>query len=277
MANNVLCQEARLPTLLCRFCILTVQTFLKFYSLPARRSEYAFISDPDSFFLAHWPRFHTPQIIFVKKKLDCINVDISTVIETNSSTLNIRIEYDEIFPPQAKLQSLRFLTTTLNDYLVHAETKNVIATDASVNNEKAGVGIASDSLGWSFSVRLPDFTPIFEAELVAIILALRKIPTTETSAIILTDSLSVCAALTTSEQSRALAAFHTLAPPHLKLLKLVWVPGHCGLQLNELADALARASLDGPVISVLPELEYLSGVRYRKFAIFTDSLENITQ
>ncbi|KAH8027712.1 hypothetical protein HPB51_007262 [Rhipicephalus microplus] len=40
----------------------------------------------------------------------------------------------------------------LEDYIAHAEIKNIIATDASVNKEKAAVGIVSDYLGWSFSL-----------------------------------------------------------------------------------------------------------------------------
>ena len=215
--------------------------------------------------------------MFVQKKLESINVDIRKVIETNGSNKNIRIDYDEIFPPKSKFQSLRFLNDRLEDYLVHAQTNNIIATDASVHDEKAGVGIASQSLGWSFSVRLPNFTPVFEAELVAIILALRKLPLNEISAIIITDSLSVCTALTTSDKSRALMTFRTLVPPQLKFLKLLWVPGHCGIQLNEMADCLARASLDGPIMSVLPVVEYLTAIRYRRFAICTDTMETITK
>lgn len=277
VAINVLYQEARIPTILCRFRILTVQTYLKFYGLSARRSAYAFISDPDAFFLAHWPRFRTPQIIFVQKKLESIKVDIRSVIGTKALNHNITIECDEIFPPLSKFQSSSYLNDRLEDYIAHAEIKNIIATDASVNKEKAAVGIVSDYLGWSFSVRLPDFTPVFEAELLAIILALRKLPSNEESAMIITDSLSLCTTLTASEQSRALATLQTLVPPHVKFLKLVWVPGHCGIRLNEIADSLSRATLDGPVISVLPESEHIVSIRYRKWAIYTDIMENITK
>lgn len=109
--------------------------------------------------------------MFVQKQLQGINVNIIIIILTNDSNHKLITKYDNIFPKKIKFQSLKALNNMLTDCLVHAETNNIIATDASVNNEKADVGIASDLLDWSFSVRLPDLTPVIEAELVAFSLA----------------------------------------------------------------------------------------------------------
>lgn len=132
------------------------------------------------------------------------------------------------------------------------------------------MGIYSPSLDWSFSLRLPDYTSVFQAELLAIVLALRKLPLHITKAVIVTDSLSVCSALNASTNSTALNTFYTLAPPHLRLVHLVWVPGHRDIHLNEIADALARASLKGPVTSVLPETAHITAARYRQFSLTED-------
>lgn len=137
------------------------------------------------------------------------------------------------------------------------------------------MGIFAESLQWSYSLRLPDFTPIFQAELIAIILALRKIPQNDSLAVIVTDSLSVCTALTASSNSKILRTFCSMVPSYLRQVFLLWVPGHRGLHLNEMADSLARASLNGPVISVLPTSAYVTAARYRNFSISQNSAKSI--
>ncbi|XP_072145416.1 uncharacterized protein [Dermacentor andersoni] len=157
----------------------------------------------------------------------------------------------------------------LQDYLARFKI-NVIATDASSCEEKAGVGIYSPSLNWSFSLRLPDYTSVFHAELLAIVLALRKLPIHITRVIIVTDSLSVCSALTASTKSPTGNTFYSLAPPHLSLVHIVWVPGHRDIDINEKADSLARASLAGPVLFVLPATAHITAARYRRFSLSED-------
>lgn len=49
-ANNVLYQEARIPTLACRFHILTVETYLKIYESTLRRQQFVFLAEPSVFF-----------------------------------------------------------------------------------------------------------------------------------------------------------------------------------------------------------------------------------
>lgn len=47
------------------------------------------------------------------------------------------------------------------DHLTQLGTDNVITTDASMSEDKADVGIFSEDLSWSYTLRVPDFTPIF--------------------------------------------------------------------------------------------------------------------
>lgn len=83
---------------------------------------------------------------------------------------SLQIDFDDIFPSNAKLQHLNY---ELQDYLSDLEISIIIATDASDN--KASVGIFSP-LSWSFAIiRLPDYTHIFIAELLLIVLALRNL------------------------------------------------------------------------------------------------------
>lgn len=89
----------------------------------------------------------------------------------------------------------------------------------------------------TFSLRLPDFTTSFHAEHLAISLALRKLHSATQHAIVLTDSLSVCTALSCSKYSPLRRALGYLLPLSLQKLRLVWVPGHAGIWLNEAADS----------------------------------------
>lgn len=59
--------------------------------------------------------------------------------------------------------SYQHVTDILQDHLANLETFIVIATDAFVYEEKAGVGIVPSFLDWALWKRLPDFTPIYQA------------------------------------------------------------------------------------------------------------------
>uniref|UniRef100_A0A224Z124 Tick transposon n=1 Tax=Rhipicephalus zambeziensis TaxID=60191 RepID=A0A224Z124_9ACAR len=281
VSNCVLHLESRVPPLSCRFRILTVQTFLRIYETPLRQSETAFISTPELFFGARWPRFHTPQVIFVQRVLDPLNVRISDITPTSYNSHPVDIQFDDIFPNNAKLLPRHTLDGLLQEHLQNINTNVIIATDASQCDEKSGVGIFSPNLDWSYSVRLPDFIPVFVAEFLAVVLALRKLNTEITSAVIITDSLSLCAALSAGADSHVLKAFRALIPAHLRKVQLVWVPGHKGLFLNEMADSLAKSSISGPILPCLPPSAYVTAARFRRQSIMEglagSSLTNSTE
>lgn len=79
------------------------------------------------------------------------------------------------------------------------------------------------------------------AEFLAVVLALQKFNAEILLAVIITDSLSLCAALSVGAESHIIKAFRAFIPPppHLRKVRLVWVPGHKGLLLHEMANSLA--------------------------------------
>lgn len=62
--------------------------------------------------------------------------------------------------------------------------------------------------------------------------------------------MPACSSLTTFNFSYSLEAVDSLVPRHLRLARLVLVPGHKGLAFNEYADALVVACPDGPAIPI---------------------------
>lgn len=139
----------------------------------------------------------------------------------------------------------------------------VAATDASVSGELAGAGIVFPQLDAQFPIRLPDYTPIFESELLALILALRMVPLAFRKVLLLSDSLSVITALA-NPSAALLQSLLSLTPSHITEIVLTWVPGHSGLSVNEAADSLAKASLAGPFIDLLPPLATITRARYKR-------------
>lgn len=266
-ANAVLYLEARIPTLLCRFNILTVQTFLRLYEAPFNPEQIIFISNPDLFFSVHWPRFTKPQIVFVQSLLEPLNVHVRDLIPLTEQQNSPEIVYHDIFPTHAKLLPTGILNGLLQDHLSTLPTNVIIATDASQSHEKSGVGIYCPVLDWSFSLRLPDFLPVFLAEFMAIMLALRKVNISIPVVAVITDSLSVCSSLSASGHSPIVKLFKSLIPCHLRSIHLIWTPGHKGLLLNEIADSLAKASLSTPIIPIFPHTVYITVARFRTLKI----------
>lgn len=92
------------------------------------------------------------------------------------------------------------------------KTSVIIARDSRQCDEKSGVGIFSPNLESSYSFRLPNFTPVFVAEFLAMILALQKLNMQITLAVIITDSLSLCTVLSVNADSHRIKVFRALIP-----------------------------------------------------------------
>lgn len=71
----------------------------------------------------------------------------------------------------------------------------VVATDGSAVNETSGAGIYFPLLDAQYPVRPPDYTPVYDTEHIAILLALRRLPASISKVFILFDSLSVICSL----------------------------------------------------------------------------------
>ena len=101
------------------------------------------------------------------------------------------------------------------------------------------------------SGRLPDFCTVFQAEVMAISAACKKLKEhklTNKNIYILSDSCSEISALNKSVINSATiidcpGKIDELATD--KSITMCWVPGHCNVPGNEMADALARRGVDG--------------------------------
>lgn len=61
-----------------------------------------------------------------------------------------------------------------------------------------------------------------------------------------------CMALSSETSDPMLKTFYSFVPTHVRKIRLVWLPDHCGLTLNETADMLARMASALPIVEVLP-------------------------
>ena len=121
-----------------------------------------------------------------------------------------------------------------------------IYTDGSKEDSNVGCAVISDN--HSNMQRIPDDSSIFTAEAKAIDLALDFISTCDANNkfIIFSDSLSVLKAMNHTSSKNAqiqklLEKCHELLA--YKEIALCWIPSHIGIQVNEMVDKQAKASL----------------------------------
>lgn len=94
----------------------------------------------------------------------------------NTIPPRIKIVADYVFIKHSKYFPKSIIGAIFTDPLTRLRDYLLVATGGSVVEEKAGVRINAPFLDFSYSFRLSDFTPIIEAEYLAIILALKKVP-----------------------------------------------------------------------------------------------------
>ena len=164
---------------------------------------------------------------------------------------------------------------------LHSGSRCIIATDGSVQRERAACAVINSVNNDVLSCRLPDFASLFEAEFSAIDIALDHILSTRQSStidayFILSDSQSVLKYLKSTsfsvEKNHIWKKIHLIS--ETAKVFLLWIPGHVGISFNERADKQARDALKLELDAArLPQVVLLP-----KFSINrTERLENFTR
>lgn len=114
---------------------------------------------------------------------------------------------------------------------------------------------------------IADLALIYDAELISLLLALAKVLSSFPAVFVLSDSLSVKIALNDRcDDSRSILL--SLISPHIKGIKIFWLPGHCRIVDNEIADALVKAVLSLPSFRSISSLPRFLMNRYKQKILF---------
>lgn len=84
--NAVLYLEARVPSVMARFRLLTVKTVLRLQESHSTTLQTAIIRQPTSFFNVHWPRFSTPQVVLAQRLFEPLSGKIAVVTSARDTT-----------------------------------------------------------------------------------------------------------------------------------------------------------------------------------------------
>ena len=104
--------------------------------------------------------------------------------------------------------------------------------------------------------RMQDHTSVFRAELTAILLALfwiDQLPSLYTGVVIFSDSLSGLQSIKSQKEENIIIEI-LIKCTHLYFkgisVNLEWIPGHCGITGNEIADKAAKHALQTPELDI---------------------------
>jgi len=148
-----------------------------------------------------------------------------------------------------------------------------IYTDGSKINDRTGCAFVVNDT--TYKVRLTRHSSVFSAELFAILKSLRYVKNSADSKfVIFSDSLSAIESIKNNKNKNALniKINQILGSIHDKSIVFEWVPSHCKIPGNELADKAAKDATEERYIHRLPlnVAEFNSIVKREVFASWQD-------
>lgn len=126
----------------------------------------------------------------------------------------------------------------------------LIYTDGSkTGNENTSYAVVNEQGTTLINKHLNEFCTVFTAEALAIYQAALVAKKTKTKTMICTDSLSVMRALLTPYVSpwQTVNKIKDLLIANENMVKILWVPSHCFIAGNELADSAAKYACKAPI------------------------------
>lgn len=196
-------------------------------------------------------RKSTKSINSIYLKYETILVTLPTVTHFRQSPRNISVGR---FVPSYDRNNTNYENRAAAIAEISLHTfKQKVYTDASLLNNRVGIGIYIAETEEKFSIRIRQDVSIKTAEIIAIMTAIKlMINLNCTNIIVLTDSLSSCVAvkntLETNNDNYYEQIIIQLASkyPNINIL-IQWIPAHVGINGNEQADRLAGEACLGRV------------------------------
>ena len=153
---------------------------------------------------------------------------------------------------------------TLKHIEEHYADHNHIYTDGSKEKERVGCGIYNEGLNKGSYARISNHCSILTAELQAINEAVNETlrDGTYSKSVILTDSQSAALLLETPEENNSrFDIAQQILISHEKLVKknreitILWIPAHCDIPGNDMADTLANNGRKQKKVSINTKLD----------------------
>ena len=167
--------------------------------------------------------------------------------------MNINIDLHQ-FPKNSTCPHI--FKNAFRDFCSHTYPQTHIYTDASIIEGRVGMAIICDetTIQW----KLSDKCSIYTAETLAILKAIEFIISeiNDNNITIFSDSLSALTSLqnlySPSDIVRKIQNTHYIAKQQDKNITYSWIPGHCNIDGNELADTAAKLAHTSPNSLSLP-------------------------
>lgn len=269
--------EANIPPLTLRREQLTLQYMLKLKANPLNPTYTCVFNPPYLDKFAANPKTIAPLGIRLKETISHLNINLDTI----ATSILPKTPPWTFEPFLVNWELSQYLKSDTSSDIYKAEFKritrclyhdcDIIYTDGSKQNEIVGCA-AVGSFNISIKQKLPDYGSIFTAELTAIDLALELIednlPFISKKILICSDSQSALQILQNDDFTNPLVTnvrerMNTLISMYRVTITFLWVPGHVQIKGNEVADRLAKESLqlEGQSNDKLPFTDFKSLVK----------------